>query len=136
MSDLKFKDNSIAVKKALGAACIAWLHEAAGELEAQVKRNTRVDSGQTKGSWTNKVDESAQKAVVGSNLENAIWEEFGTGQYAIQGNGRKTPWVYKDRHGEWHITKGKRPTRALFKAFTINKPKLKKALESMLRGLK
>ena len=54
---VKFEDNSIKVKAALNHATIQWLYEASGELEAQVKRNTRVDTGQTKGSWTYKVDE-------------------------------------------------------------------------------
>lgn len=60
-----------------------------GELEAQVKRNTRVDTGQTKGSWTYKVDEANGEAMVGSPQENAIWEEFGTGQYALNGDGER-----------------------------------------------
>ena len=38
-----FEDNSIRVKEALNEAIIAYLHEAAGEVEAQAKRNTRVD---------------------------------------------------------------------------------------------
>ena len=49
---VKFEDNSIKVKAALNHATIQWLYEASGELEAQVKRNTRVDTGQTKGSWS------------------------------------------------------------------------------------
>ena len=87
----------------------AWLYEAAGELEAQVKRNTKVGTGQLKNSWTYKVDESKGEATIGSPLENAIWEEFGTGQYALHGDGRKTPWVYKDDKGKWHTTIGKHP---------------------------
>lgn len=136
MADLKFEDNSVAVKNAIESACITWLHESGGELEAQVKRNTRVDSGQTKGSWQNKVDEGGLKAYIGSNLENAIWEEFGTGEYTLHGDGRKTPWRYQDKQGNWHTTKGKRPRRALFKAFNSSKGKLKKSLERALGGLK
>ena len=136
MSDgLKFEDNSMQVKTALDDAIGRWLMEAAGELEAQVKRNTAVDTGKTKGSWRYRVDEGEQKAVVGSDYENAIWEEFGTGVYAEAGNGRKTPWAYKDGEGNWHKTKGKRPRRALKKAFTSMKPKLVRALEEKLKGL-
>ena len=46
--------------------------------------------GQTKSSWDRKVLEN--EGVVGSSSENAIWEEFGTGDYAVNGDGRKTPW--------------------------------------------
>ena len=132
---VKFEDNSIKVKAALNRATIQWLYEASGELEAQVKRNTRVDTGQTKGSWTYKVDEANGEAMIGSLQENAIWEEFGTGQYALNGDGRKTEWKYKDRSGNWHTTTGKKPTRALNKAFNSSKVKLKKLLETMLKGM-
>ena len=32
--------------------------------------------------------------------------EFGTGVHNENGDGRQTPWRYKDRHGEWHTTSG------------------------------
>lgn len=136
MSSVEFIDNSVQVKDAIEAAAIKWLHEAAGEIQAQTMRNTRVDTGKTKQSWEYRVDTAAKKAIIGSNAENAIWEEFGTGQYAIKGNGRKTPWHYQDRNGNWHTTRGKKPTRAFFKAYTMNKSKLKKSFENGMRGLK
>ena len=54
-------------------------------------RNSRVDTGETKGSYGHSVvkKNGSAELQVGSNLENAIWEEFGTGEYAIKGNGRK-----------------------------------------------
>ena len=133
---VEFEDNSVAVKNAIENACIAWLHEAAGELQSQTQRNTRVDTSQTKGSFQYKIDTAAQKATIGSNLENAIWEEFGTGQYALHGDGRKSPWSYQDKDGKWHTTKGKRGTRALFNAFNSKKAAIKRALERKLGGIK
>lgn len=133
---LEFEDYSIEVKAALNEAVIAFLHEAAGELESQVKRNTPVDTGQLKGSWDYKVDESKGEAVIGSPLENAIWNEFGTGQYALHGDGRKTPWKYQDVKGEWHTTTGKRPQRSFHYAFEFVKPKLQTAMANKLKGLK
>ena len=135
MSSVKFIDNSVQVKAAIEAAAIKWLHEAAGEIQGQAMRNTRVDTGKTKQSWEYKVDTAAMKATVGSNAENAIWEEFGTGQYALKGDGRKTPWHYQDREGNWHTTTGKQPTRAFYKAYKMSKPKLKKSFENSMRGL-
>ena len=132
---VEFKDNSLKVKAALNEKTIAWLHEAAGEIESQSKRNTRVDTGQLKNSWANTVDESNGIATVGSPLENAVWEEFGTGEYALHGDGRKTAWTYKDRKGKWHRTSGKRPSRALNNAFASSKGKLKSRLEKMLKEL-
>lgn len=132
---VEFKDNSLKVKAALNEKTIAWLHEAAGEIESQSKRNTRVDTGQLKNSWANTVDESNGIATVGSPLENAVWEEFGTGEYALHGDGRKTAWTYKDRKGKWHRTSGKRPSRALNNAFASSKGKLKARLEQILKGM-
>ena len=39
---VEFEDNTIKVLDALDNACIAWLIEASGELESQVRRNTKV----------------------------------------------------------------------------------------------
>ena len=44
MATIQFTDNSAQVKAALDGAIVAYLYEAAGELEAQTKRNTRVDT--------------------------------------------------------------------------------------------
>ena len=122
MAEVKFVDNSVEVIGAINNAVGAFLEEAAGELEAQVKRNSRVDTYQLKSSWTHKVDEAKAEAIVGSPLENAIWEEFGTGEYALKGNGRKGGWKYQDMKGKWHFTYGKTPNRALHKAKTSCEP--------------
>ena len=129
------EDNSIRVKGAISDACDAWLEEAAAELEAQTKRNqSRVDTGDTKGGWTHRVNKGQGSAVVGNPLENAIWEEYGTGEYALEG-GRKGGWSYRDKKGKWHFTRGKKPLRPLHKAFSANKGKIKKMLESKMKGL-
>lgn len=131
---VKFTDYSAKVKAAIDDAAIAYLYEAAGELETQVKRNqTRTDTAQTKNAWTYTVDESSGEAVVGNPLENAIWEEFGTGEYALNGDGRKGGWFYKDKKGDGHYTHGKTPLRALHNAFTTLKPKLIRRAEQVLK---
>ena len=136
MANVDFIDNSMEVKAAMKEAAIAYLHEASGELVSQVARNTAVDTGQLKGSWNYEVDNSGLKATVGSPLENAIWEEFGTGEYALHGDGRKGGWTYEDEKGEWHKTKGKQPRRAFWKAYTSLKSTLVKRAESVFGGLK
>lgn len=136
MSKFKLELHIDEAESLIKDAAIAYLHEAAGELEAQVKRNTAVDTGQLKASWTYVVNESKLEAEVGSPLENALWEEFGTGEFALKGNGRKTPWRYKDAKGNWHYTTGKKPRRALHNAFTTLKPSLIKLAASKFKGLK
>lgn len=132
----KFEDYSFKVKDALKDTSIGFLEEAGGELESQVKRNSRVDTGQTKGSWQHVTDESGLECSIGSNLENAIWEEFGTGMYAVKGNGRKSPWMYKDSHGQWHKTRGKKPSRAFHKAYVTMKNKIQRMAEKAFGDLK
>lgn len=151
---IEFTDNSAIVKAAIDDAIVAFLYEAGGEMEAQAKRNQdkRSDTGQTMDEWTHTVDESKGECVVGNPLQNAIWEEFGTGEYAVKGNGRKGYWVYvKNSDGNGHrsdgkqytleqakqimamlreqgleayYTKGKTPNHTLQKAFDKNKNKL------------
>ena len=130
---VEFQDNRIEVKDAIGGAVTAFLERAAGELEAQTKRNSKVKTGQTKGSYAYAVDEAELTGYVGSNYENAIWEEFGTGEYALNGDGRKGGWHYQDEKGGWHFTKGKRPRRPLFKAFTSLRSRITQMAEQRLR---
>ena len=77
---IQFEDNRLKVKESLSEAVIAYLFEAGMELSSQTARNQRIDTGQTKGAWTYAVDEENKEVVIGNPLENAIWEEFGTGE--------------------------------------------------------
>ena len=154
---VEFKDFSISVKSEMQDAAVKWLIEAAGELESQTKRNTRVDTGQTKGTWRYVVDEGKLEARVGSEKENAIWEEFGTGEYALKGNGKKTPWyvpvegytgkkkptfngkviiVHGKNGKDFYKTNGKKPNRALWNAYNTKKAALIKRAEIIFRGMK
>ena len=132
---ITFEDYSVSVKAAISEAVSAFLEESGGEIAAQAARNTRVDTGQTKGAWGYAVDESEQSVSIGNPLENAIWEEFGTGEYALNGNGRKGGWAYEDAKGEKHFTYGKRPTRALHNAMEGKKGQIIKAAESRFKEL-
>lgn len=70
---------------------------------------------------------SASKVITGivfANTEYAAYVHQGTGIYAVEGNGRKTPWTYKDRKGKFVITRGQRP-----------KPYLKEASEQNVAAI-
>ena len=131
---VQFDDFSMQVKAALEEAAVQFLYEAAGELASQTARNSPVDTGQLKGSWDYRVDESKLEATIGSPLENAIWSEFGTGEHALEGNGRKGGWSYKDDHGDWPHTFGKKPERTFDKVYKGLKPKIIKRAEDVLKG--
>ena len=141
--EVKLEDYTVEVINALDSAIEQYLLEASSEIGSQAARNTRVSTGKLKGSWTSAVDAEAATATVGSPEENAIWEEFGTGEYAAEGNGRKGGWYIHEsmldekakskmkkvigKNGEvFYFTKGKHPTHALQKAFDSKKEVLKK----------
>ena len=132
-----FKDYSKIVINKFNNNAVQWLEEASGELEAQTKRNTKVDTGKTKGSWEHRVNESKMEAEVGSRYKNALWEEFGTGIYALNGDGRKdVPWVYKNpKDNKFYATVGKKPRRALYRAYTSLKNKLIKSAQERFKRL-
>lgn len=132
---VEFQDFSIQVKEALDDKALIFLEEAASEIESAAKRGSRVDSGQLKGSWTHLVDEGTYEATVGSPLQNAIWEEFGTGEYAAAGDGRKGGWSYQDDAGDWHHTKGKKPNRTLQKAFDSKKAAIIRRAKQIFKEL-
>lgn len=121
---VQFINNAVRIKKSLKDKGIAWVYEACGELEAQTKRNAKVVTGKTKGSYHYHVDEDGLEGVVGTSSPNALWEEFGTGEYALNHDGRKGGWYYVDEQGKGHFTRGKHPKRPMFRAFTALKNKL------------
>lgn len=136
VTKIQFIDRSEEVKAALASAIPAALEEACGELESAVKRNTKVKTGQTKNSWGHQVTQSGDDfvGVVGSSYENAIWEEFGTGDYALNGDGRKGGWFYVDEKGNGHFTHGKHPRRPFYRAYTEMKSKLIKFIQDKFKG--
>lgn len=130
-------NNTDAVKEALNDQCQAFLIQAGQILKSQVRDLTRIKSGRTKNSWDYLliVKGGDQSVQVGSPLENAIWEEFGTGEYALEGNGRKGGWSYVDEKGNGHFTHGKKPSRALYYACKNAKPVIKQLFEDTVGGV-
>lgn len=153
---VEFKDYSIQVKGAIGERAIAALYTAAEEIQSQAAANSPVDTGQLRNSWTYVVDEDALVATIGSPLENAIWNEFGTGEYALGGKGRKSPWyvpvekckgekkptfngkvvvVYGKDGQAFYKTNGKQPKRSLQNAFNTKRNHVVKIFRKEMQGL-
>lgn len=126
---IKFIDNSEKLKDLLQEALVAGLEAAAGEIESQAAANTPVDTGKLKGDWKHIVDEAELVATIGNPNEYAIWHEFGTGEFAVEGNGRKGGWFYEDSEGNGHFTYGIQPTRMLENAFWTKKNTVKKIIQ-------
>lgn len=136
MASIKFIDHTEEVKGAIERVAMSALDEAAGELTSAVKQNTKVRTGRTKNSWQYKTEKSGEDfmAAVGSDYQNAIWEEFGTGEYALGGNGRKGGWFYVDERGEGHFTRGKRPRRPFHNAYTATKDRIISFIQERFKG--
>ena len=162
-NNVEFEDFSIEVKAALDDITRAWLIETANEVTAQAQRTCVLDDDagkRLKGSYANVVDENKGEAQVGTPLEEGYWEEWGTGEYAAHGDGRKGWWIYipgqpsmgggqsystreeaekmaayiKAAHGKTAIvTNGRRPNYTLENAFdTVKNPAIAQ-LESLLK---
>lgn len=160
------EDFSFEVKAKINESTIAWLYETANEIESQAKRICQLDdeSGgkQLKGSYDSQVDEGKGEAKIGSPLESAFWEEWGTGEYAAHGDGRKGWWIYIPGQAsmgggqtyatkeeaekmaayiraaydkEAIVTNGRKPNYTLEKAFKKTEPKAKARLESILKEM-
>ena len=154
MSNVQFEDFHIEVEHVLKEKAIAFLHEIGGEVRSLAQRNSRRKTSQTAGSYQYKVDEDELAVHIGSDYINAIWEEFGTGVHAINGDGRNGYWVYVDNGGipspvqssggktytldqakkavailrskglEAYYTNGKTANRPLLRAFETSKPRI------------
>lgn len=151
MADVEFIDNRVKVNRAIDDAIAAFLYEASGELVAQTARTTPVDSGQLKGSWKANVDETKGEAVIGSELDNAIYNEFGTGEYAVNGDGRKGGWYIHEsklsakaksrmkrvegKDGKiFYFTTGKKPQRTFQTAYNNTKSKIIKRAKEIFKA--
>ena len=104
-------------------------------VEAEAKKNCPVDMGQLRASITSDVtiDESGITGYIGSNLDYAPYVHNGTGIYALNGSGRKTPWGYESKAGKYkgfHWTHGQRPNQFLENA----KLSKKDSVEQILGG--
>lgn len=151
-----FVDNSAVIKYSVENITQSALEEIACEIEGRAAMNTRVVTGNTKSKWSHRILES--KAIIGNTEENAIWEEFGTGEYALNGNGRKGEWyvhigngkndmspqtaayynfkiVYGKNGDKFAVVQGKKPTRALYRAFSQSKPTIESVFKTRFKEL-
>ncbi|HFI0700341.1 TPA: HK97-gp10 family putative phage morphogenesis protein [Streptococcus suis] len=132
---MKFVDNSAAVKRELERAMIRGLIKAAMLVEGQAVLLVPTKTGALKKSIGYKVNESELVAYIGTNCEYAIYVEFGTGEFAENGNGRQGGWVYRTPDGEVHFTYGMEPQPYLRPAFRQNQKAVREILADCLRDL-
>ena len=104
-----FEDNSDEVLREFLKAKLQALQIAGLLIEGSINPLVPVDSTGLVMSLTHKVKENEGAVYIGVNQAYAIYVEFGTGIYAENGGGRKTPWYYKNDEGKWIKTVGQKP---------------------------
>jgi HK97 gp10 family phage protein len=93
-------------------------------LEEVAEAKAPKDTGRLIGSIESKVERSGSDVtgIVFTPTEYAPYQEFGTGLFAVNGDGRKTPWAYEDpKTGETVWTRGNRPHPFMGPALRENK---------------
>lgn len=115
--DIKFTDNTPQLHEALDSwaerVLTIWGMTVQDYAQLLVPTGTADSTGiegyvggALKQSLTYAVDLAKKTVTIGSNLFYSVYVELGTGIFAEKGNGRKTPWVWKDFNGKWHFTRG------------------------------
>ena len=99
------------LEQALNKACLI--------VENEAKKLCPVDTGQLRSSITHEVVE--KEGRVGTNVEYALYVEYGTGLFAANGDGRQERWSYQDGEGNWYSTIGQQPQPFLHPALNNNR---------------
>ena len=129
---VEFIDNSQEFIAAMREAAIRALEACGLTAEGYAKLLCPVDTGNLRNSISHQVDSEELAVYIGTNVEYAPYPELGTGIY-YEG-GRKTPWVYQDAHGNWHITHGQRAQPYLKPAVADHAGEYHRIIEQEMKG--
>lgn len=114
---------------------VSAMYDACDIVEGAAKDKAPKDTGALRRSITSKVEITGNEidGIVYTPLEYAPYVEYGTGLYAENGNGRKTPWVYMDDKGNYHYTHGQYPHPYMRPALQENKEKVIGCIKGALK---
>lgn len=133
-------NNSLEVKKALLESVVKALNNSVLFVEREAKKNItengNVDTGHLRANIFSEVNAEKNNlyARVGTDVFYGKYLEFGTGIYAVEGNGRKTPWVYENRKGEKVFTRGSKPHPWLKPAIEDHTEEIKAIFENTIKN--
>lgn len=147
MSDVEFISHIATVKNAAKQALMRCGEIIGMRMESHAKlyitnavyqhpQGWYIRTGNLRNSITHAVQEDGEGnivAVVGSAVEYAPYVELGTGIYAEDRKGRKTPWRYQDSDGNWHTTSGMPPRPFLRPAVQNHLQEYRQVLETELK---
>lgn len=132
---VKFTDNSRQAKAAIDEQMKTGLEAGLMIIQAQAKALAPVDSGELRDSIGYDISQTNNGYLgrIGSPLMHAIYVEYGTGELAKNGAGRKGGWRYKDTAGKWHFTRGMAAQPFLLPAFRRTKKNVELTIGAKLR---
>jgi HK97 gp10 family phage protein len=109
-------------------------------IEKPAKKMAPVDTGRLRASIaTQTTEQTPQETIVetGTNVFYAPYIEFGTGIYAVGGDGRKTPWAYtyagKKGPQGLRFTHGNKPQPFLETAMQLNQNRIEGLVSESLQ---
>ena len=117
-------------------AMTSAMQDACNIVESAAKDKAPRKTGALRRSIKSKVELTGNsiEGIVYSPLEYAPYQEYGTGLFAENGNGRKTGWAYEDeKTGETIFTRGNRPHPFLRPAVNENKNKIINIIKGALK---
>lgn len=115
--DIKFTDNTPQLHEAIenwaARTLNAWGAAVQDYAQLLVPTGTAESTGiegyvggALKESLTYVVDLVNKTVHIGTPYLYGLYVELGTGIFAENGDGRKTPWVWRDQNGDFHFTRG------------------------------
>lgn len=134
---MTFTDNSDKVKRSLNERANRALVKSAELIKGSIVKNAPVDTSGLKNSidYQKTIDGKKSRVEIGSTMSYAKYVEYGTGEFAENGAGRKGGWRFRDDQGNWWFTHGQKPTRFMRKAFEANEKKVNGIIENEMKGL-
>lgn len=136
MTNIKITSHKADIEKATQEAIEAVLELCGQAAEGYAQEYSEPrDTGNLVNKISHKVADDENAVFIGTNEEYAPYLEYGTGIYAFEGGGRKTPWAYKDKEGKWHNTRGIKPRHFLKRALTNHKEEYRKIIELGLKDV-
>ena len=129
---IEITDNSGIAKEKMQAAALRALEICGFTADGYAKLLCPVDTGNLRNSIAHQVQPTELAAYIGTNREYGAYVELGTGKYYP--GGRKTPWVYQDAKGRWHLTHGQRAQPYLKPAVSDHAQQYRDIIEGELKN--
>lgn len=134
---MEYTSHATEIKHALDNAINKWLFAVKELGESQIRPLIPVQKapggGELKTSFGGQINSEKSEVILGVKEQYAVYVEFGTGIYAENGNGRKTPWIYKnEKTGHVVRTNGQMPRKFMRTGFRIMKPQAKALLQKYI----